>query len=434
MRETNFDSDTLQDLVDAMPRAEAAYSGVIQQLLKNHPLGRHAGPQPSFLRSMVTEGEASAAFAPSKGAIHTLDDNLERPVDTLSDVNEADLAVLTAHEVIIRRLAVNPSGFSRLPYEHSTTHREYEAKPPVFSNIDSAAQHVSNAAKNGAMLSNMNEPYQQGMLSIVQTYSMFPDIARCFREGNRDGFIAMVEKVAKIWPAAGWHGPLAQTDHVFHTNLLSLQDDGEVLVDESFAEDIAQLSGRAAPKPRLDGIETALYESKTGTVTFKPHSLPNDINDSRDIPGSLVAYSHRTDEIPSSHGKCPALRRADKNEPSLIARMAATLYDQAKSLEPNIREVLKDNAQLVELDAQTILKLVDYQSFRDKIPEAERKSWDDDETGQNMIDNGTAYTSAEFQSVYLDETVLPLLRDIGRAGIKRVLERPSYGINPLLLK
>lgn len=416
----------LLKIAHALPLVEAANEGYerIEEILHNYKkLGLILEPRRGFCRSIVpTDTAATQNYQTSKGTIHTrYDGPRDDTVYELSEVHTSDIALLTAHEVLIRRLAKQPSvRHTTVPFEYSRARRLFRKQEHSFPNIDAARRFVGEIAQKGCWLPHMNEPYQQGLLSILQTCSLFPDVVDRFRASDRDGFVAMQEKVAQLWPAPGLHGALAQCGFAFEPGLLAY-DNHEVQIDSKLEEAFAELP-QAARALRLQHMfEVPLYVGPRTTVAFEASDLPYVAEDTRDIPGKLRFYPQASPFKQRAYPRCPALGGSARQE-SLIARMAGLVYDHAKAIEPTC---MASVAVLAELDNDTLFQLVDTPEFRQCIPPAERQTWIAD--GVDLIESGI-FREPQLRDVYLRETVKPVLIQLGRASIKRKITSEAVHI------
>ncbi|HET9411672.1 MAG TPA: hypothetical protein VFO38_02405 [Candidatus Saccharimonadales bacterium] len=348
----------------------------------------------------------------SKGALHIpYPGHGEDTVFDLKEVPVADIALLSTHEILIRRLEAQPSNrFSALPFEYSTTRRLISREGRVFRDINEARRYVGDVALNGLVIPRTNELFQQGLLSMLQNCSLFPDVIEAFREGNREAFIAMQEKITQIWPTPGIHAPFAQCGFVFEPGLLHF-DGKEVVVATRLQEALAELQSRAGQLDLSRELNVPLYVGDRTTVAFQPSDLPFSLDDARPIPGKLRTYGQASPFKERQFRRCPALG-------PVISKMAALLYDQAKTAECGFASSIP----VTELGDEQLMQLTESAEFRARIPHDERQAWIEGDT--DLIASGE-FRSPELRGVYLAETAKPVLVQIGREAVRNAASAKS---------
>lgn len=397
---------TLGEALPFTAAAQEGYESFERYVHDRKKLAAILNPRRGFLRAVAPLDDMALSF--SKGSLHIpYPGTNEDTVFELHEVPTSDIALLATHEILVRRLEAQPSSrFSALPFEYSTMRRLINQEDRTFANIDEARRYVGNIALQGMVVPRTNEPFQQGLLSMLQNCSLFPDVLECFRTGDRAAFIAMQEKITKIWPAPGIHGPFAQCGFVFEPGLLCF-DGRQVIVSPRLQEALAEIQPNAERLNVQRDLEVPLYVGDRAIVVFRPTDLPYSLDDARPIAGKLGTYGNASPFKGRQFRRCPAIG-------PVISDLAALIYDQAKIAE----SAFAQHVPVTELSDQQLLQLTDSSEFRARISQQERQTWIDN--GTDLIESGI-FRSPELRRVYLSETARPILIQLGREAVQRAV-------------
>lgn len=241
-------------------------------------------------------------------------------------------ALIIAQSALVMRLRDEnlPPLKTRLPLEYSSIGREFLEKER-FRDIDAAYRFLNEHLDQVMETSDLYRTYTAGLLSILQTVSVFPDIYLAFIEGRKDDFVKMVATVTQALPQSGVIGPSAINGLIFEQGCL-VRD-----TESRFGFRVSDDIGRVWENMRKRSIEriasskeyraqSNLHDLYSGRsrVTYRPESLPYNNTDDTPCPGTLVVEPAR----PTS---CPANVGSDIKT-NIVMQMASVLYDQSRSV------------------------------------------------------------------------------------------------------